>query len=212
MHGGLERNRVLISVKSLFGYRVGAVDGLAGGIVDLYFNDQDWSVRHILTSEHPTRLHKAGLMPPASVRRVDSMENVLHVSLSRAECASLPSANATVPVCRQYLVRNASPGRAGTAADPHLRSAAAVTGYELSDPGQHLGIVHDFLLDPRSWTVAFLVGRRFGLHEREFLVAASAVGQISFASRRVAIRKASHWDLVFEERNGYDRLLDAEAA
>jgi hypothetical protein len=207
-----ERINVLQSVKNLFNCRIGATDGLAGGVVDFYFNDHDWSVRHIITSQHPTRLHKAALLNPASVSRIDNDENVLNVTLSRRECETLPSANTVVPVCRQYLLRAASPGRKFDSADPHIRSALAVTGYEISDSDQHLGVVHDFLIDRQTWTIAFLVGRRFGMQEREFLVPVSAVSQISFASRRVAIHKFSHWDLVFEARNGYDRLLDAEAA
>src|SRR5215212_5929662 len=54
-----ERKNVLQSVKNLYQYRVAATDGLAGIAVDLYFNDQDWAVRHIVISQHPTRLHKA---------------------------------------------------------------------------------------------------------------------------------------------------------
>jgi hypothetical protein len=180
-------------------------------VVDVYFNDQDWSVRQIVTSEHPTRFQKAGLMAPSVVRQVDARENVLHVDLHKAEIAALPLASTMLPVCRQYGMRTGS-RPAVTAADPHLRCTTAVDGYEIHDPEQHLGIVHDFLIDTKTWSIAFLVGRRFGIREREFLVATSSVGQISFASRRVGIAKSSHWDLVFEERNGYDRLLNLEAA
>jgi hypothetical protein len=202
---------VLQSVKSLYGFRVGATDGLAGGIVDFYFNDQDWSVRQIVSSEHPTRLQKSVLIAPPSVRKVDAQENVLHVDLAKAEIAVMPFATTMVPVCRQYETRTGA-RPALTNADPHLRCATAVTGYEINDSEQHIGIVHDFLIDTKTWIIAFLVGRRFGVRERDFLVATSAVGQISFASRRVGIAKSSHWDLVFEERNGYDRLLNLEAA
>jgi len=202
---------VLQSVKSLYGFRVGAKDGLAGGVVDIYFNDRDWSVRQIVTSVHPTRFQKSVLLQPVSVRRVDPRENVLHVELSKPEIAGLPLASTILPVCRQYEMRTgARPSLAH--ADPHLRCTTAVSGYEINDTEQHLGIVHDFLIDTRTWTIAFLVGRRFGYRERDFLVATSAVNQISFASRRVSIAKSSHWDLVFEERNGYDRLLNLEAA
>jgi hypothetical protein len=211
-NGQDERKNVLQSVNNLYGYRLGATDGLAGGVVDFYFNDQDWLVRHIITSQHPTRLHKASLLAPAAVTRIDNDENVLHVALKRAECESLPSATTVVPVCRQYALRGASTARHFASGDPHLRSSIAVAGYEINDGEQHLGVIHDFLIDHKTWTIAFLVGRRFGMQEREFLVPTSAVAQISFASRRVAIRKFSHWDLVFEARNGYDRLLDAEAA
>lgn len=211
-NGQDERKNVLQSVKNLYGYRVGAADGLAGGVVDFYFNDQDWSVRHIVTSQHPTRLHKAALLCPASVLRIDNDESVLHVSISRGDCENLPSATTVLPVCRQYITRSATPAGSFATADPHLRSALAVTGYEINDSEQHLGVIQDFLIDRGTWAIAFLVGRRFGMQEREFLVPASAVAQISFASRRVAIRKFSHWDLVFEARNGYDRLLDAQAA
>ena len=206
-----KRENVLSSAKNLFTYRLAATDGLAAGIVDLYFNDHDWSVRHIVTSEHPTRLHKAALLRPATVTKIDDRENILQVSLTRAETKALPSATTVVPVCRQYALRNSS-SRSSISLDPHLRSALAVTGNEISDSEQHLGIVDDFLIDPRNWSIAFIVGRRFGLHERDFLVPVSAISQISFASRRVAIHKFSHWDLVFAERNGYDRLLDAQAA
>jgi hypothetical protein len=202
---------VLQSVKNLYGYRVGASDGLAGTVTDIYFNDQDWSVRQIVASQHPTRLNKGVLMLPAHVRRVDSSENVLHVNLSRAECDELPSAATMLPVCKQYELRSGlRPGSAQ--GDPHLRSTTAVAGYEIHDPEQHLGIVDDFLIDTNTWKVAFVVGRRFGFREREFLLATSAITRISFASRRVAIQKASHWDLVFEARNGYDGLLSREAA
>ena len=203
---------VLQSIKNLYGHRVASAEGLAGGAVDFYFNDQDWSVRHIVISQHPTRLYKASLLAPSVVTRIDNDENLIHVGLSRADCDALPSANTVLPVCRQYLLRAASPGRAFASTDPHLRSAVAVTGNEINDNEQHLGIVHDFLVDPRTWTIAFLVGRRFGMNEREFLVPSAAVSQISFASRRVTIQKFAHWDLVFEARNGYDRLLDAQAA
>jgi hypothetical protein len=203
---------VLLSVKSLNGYRIGTTDGLTGAVVDFYFNDQDWSMRHVVASEHPTRLHKACLLPPNLVAAVDRDENVMHTDLSRAQYQSLAPASSVVPVCRQYMLHSASPGRDSVACDPHIRSAAAVEGYELHDPEMHLGVVHDYLIDPRTWRIEFLVGRRFGVQEREFLVSTSAVSQISFASRRVAIRKAGHWDLVFEERNGYDRMLEAVAA
>ena len=169
-------------------------------------------MRHVVISQHPTRLHKAVLLNPASVTRIDNDENLIHVSLTRAECEALPSANTVLPVCRQYLLRSTSPSRTFASADPHLRSAVAVSGNEINNSEQHLGVINDFLLDSRNWTLAFLVGRRFGMQEREFLVPTSAVAQISFASRRIAISKFSHWDLVFEARNGYDRLLDAQAA
>ena len=212
-NGQDERKNVLQSVKNLYGYRVAAADGLAGVVVDFYFNDQDWSVRHIIMSQHPTRLHKAALLSPSVVSEINNDESVLNVPLTRGQCDALPSATTVVPVCRQYVMRGSSLAHNLGSADPHIRSALAVTGYEINNSEQHLGVIHDYLIDRRTWTVAFLVGRRFGMNEREFLVPTSAVAQISFASRRVAIRKFSHWDLVFEARNGYDRLLDtAEAA
>jgi hypothetical protein len=201
---------VLQSVKSFYGYRVGATDGLAGGVTDVYFNDQDWIARQIVASQHPTRLNKGVLLTPEQIRRVDASENVLHVSLARAECDALPSASSLLPVCKQYELRGGLRPESAKG-DPHLRATTAVTGYEIHDPESHLGIVHDFLIDTSAWKIAFLVGRRFGVREREFLVATSAVNRISFASRRVAIQKSSHWDLVFEERNGYEGILGREA-
>ena len=210
--GQVERKNVLQSVKNLYGHRIATAQGLAGGVVDFYFNDQDWSVRHLVISEHPTRLHKASLLAPDAVAKINNDEDLIHVGLTRADLDALPAAKSVLPVCRQYMLRAASAARQFASADPHLRSAIAVSGHEINDNEQHLGVVHDFLVDTQNWTIAFLVGRRFGIQEREFLVPTSAVAQISFASRRVTIQKFSHWDLVFEARNGYDRLLDAQAA
>lgn len=203
---------MLFSIKNLCGYRVGATDGLAGGIVDFYFNDQDWSVRQIVVSQHPTRLQKATLLPPSAVRGIEEREGVLHVNLTRAEIEALPGANSIVPVCRQYLRASSPTARSAGSFDPHLRCVTAVEGTEINDGENHLGIVHDFLAEPDSWKLAFLVGRRFGAQERDFLTSTSSITQISFATRRVSIQKSAHWDLVFEARNGYDRLLEAEAA
>lgn len=186
---------------------MGATDGLAGGVVDFYFDDRDWSVRKVVCSQHPTRFQKAVLLDPAAVRQVDGRENVLHVNISKTESESLPLASSLLPVCRQYELRLGARHATAAAGDPHLRCTTAVAGYEIHDPEQHLGIVHDFLIDTKTWTIAFLVGRRFGSREHEFLVETKSVGQISFASRRVGIAKSSHWDLVFSERNGYDRLF-----
>src|SRR3954463_7405381 len=122
-NGQDERKNVLQSVKNLYGYRLGAADGLAGVVVDFYFNDQDWSVRHIIVSQHPTRLHKAALLSPSVVAKIDNAENVLNVPFTRAECDALPSATTVVPVCRQYLMRGSSAARHLASADPHLRSA-----------------------------------------------------------------------------------------
>src|SRR3569832_2498704 len=110
-NGWDERINVLQSVKNLFNCRVGATDGLAGGVVDFYFNDHDWSIRHIITSQHPTRLLKAALLNPASVTRIDNVENVLIVTFSRRECETLPAANTVVPVCRQKKKQTTTPSR-----------------------------------------------------------------------------------------------------
>ena len=85
-----------------------------------------------------------------------------------------------------------------------------MTGHEIHDPERHLGVTLDFLVDEGTWKIAFLVGRRFGhSREEEFLVPSDAVSQISFAGRRVAIREESHWNLVFQEREGYGRRQES---
>ena len=201
---------MLISVKSLAGYRVGTTEGLAGRAIDFNFDDRSWKIQHVVAAQNPARRERGVLLAPDYVQRIEARENVLATSLTRAEYDALPSAVSALPVCLQYDSRAGL--RPSAAGDPHLRCTSAVAGNEISDHQQHLGIVHDFLIDTETWTIAFLVGRRFGQREGEFLVEATSVGQISFASRRVTIRERANWDLIFAERNGYGKLLELSAA
>lgn len=201
---------MLISVKTLAGYRVGTTGGLAGKAIDFNFDDRTWKIQHIVAGQNEARRERAVLIAPEYVQRVEARENVLATSLTRAEYDALPASISALPVCLQYDSR---PGvRPNASGDPHLRCTSAVAGNEISDHQQHLGIVHDFLVDTETWQIAFLVGRRFGQREGEFLVETASVGQISFASRRVSIRERANWDLVFAERNGYGKLLELSAA
>jgi hypothetical protein len=72
--------------------------------------------------------------------------------------------------------------------DPHLRSASAVSGYRIEATDGVMGQVEDFLYDPSSWSVRYLVldTGKF-LPGRHVLVATSWVQRVNWANRRIHV-------------------------
>jgi hypothetical protein len=65
--------------------------------------------------------------------------------------------------------------------DAHLRSTKAVTGYRLEAGDGLAGHVSDFLIDPKSWAIGFVVARiGHRLSGRETRIPARQVDRISW--------------------------------
>jgi hypothetical protein len=53
--------------------------------------------------------------------------------------------------------RSNMPGQEASSQDAHLRSSSAVTGYHVLATDGEIGHVDGMLIDPRSWTIRFLI-------------------------------------------------------
>jgi hypothetical protein len=81
------------TARQLCGFAVRARDGGGGRVHDLYFDDQDWSVRFVVVGVGRWPFDRRVLISPPELREPDEGEEVLPVALSRAQLGECPEAH-----------------------------------------------------------------------------------------------------------------------
>jgi sporulation protein YlmC with PRC-barrel domain len=194
---------VLKSVRDLEKLRVVSQDGVAcGRIKDLYFNDQNWTIKNLVFSVEPRQFGaKQVLLLPTQVR----LNGVAaYLDLPSDEICTLPRVGSVLPVCRQYAsFAFNSPGASRlVVGDPHLRSARAVAKYRINVDGQECGgTLEDFIFEEESWEIRYLaVEQTIGGRKVNFHVLPQSVERFTWATQRVWLRDLQPVELAAEER------------
>ena len=141
-----ERTR---SVRLLHRHPVHAVNGAAGELADVLFDDERWAVRYLVIDDLGPMPRRDVLVPPAQVQSVDG---VIQLGLSRDELKKCPGLDEDRPVYLQYDMRGVP-----RPADPHLRSAEIVLGFALRANGAPAGRLKDIEIDAERWAVSALI-------------------------------------------------------
>jgi hypothetical protein len=190
-------------VRDLEGLTLTALDGHAGRIKDVYFDDETWQVRYLVadTSPWPTGIHVA--IPPRHVAAIDVKQNRIEVDLTRLEIERNPVLDSALPVSAQLRTTGVSAigrpmywgfGAGGAPArealrDAHLRSARYVTGFRVQATDGQLGHVIDLLVNDEDWTIPYLMTDtthwRMG---RPRLLSTGCVERIELAAPQVLTR------------------------
>lgn len=159
-----------------------ARDGDMGFVVDVYFDDERWSVRYLVVdTRHDMPEHRV-LIAPGLVVPGQPSDDLIRVRLSRREVERSPDVETALPVALQFDV----PERRA-ASDPHLRSSEIVLGYQVQALDGPAGHVRDFILDDATWSIERLVvdtGRWFG---SGVLISPASVQRIDWPWRRVHV-------------------------
>ena len=208
---------MLCKVASLKGFRLHAVDGDLGTVKELVFDDRHWTTRY-LVAETGNWLHEHQvLITPLALWAVDATKESIEVNLTKKQIEASPLLETDMPVSRQFeesyhmffgwplywdgentwgnypfLVQarekgNTSPST-GKSWNPLLRSTHDVTGYAIHAADGEIGHVEDFLTDPETWTIRYLivdtsnwwVGRRV-------LIAPRWIGKIDWETTSVTV-------------------------
>ena len=203
---------MLRTVRDLQRYTIHATDGDIGRVHEFYFDDQRWTVRHVVvTIGHLPPRHRV-LIPVAPIARVDEERRKLHVTLTKAQVAASPTIDTEKPVSRQHegklywyygFAGAALPQELrGASGDPHLRRTREVLRYCVHGPDDRMGDVHDFLVDDGSWSIRYLVvDVRDWWHGKQALVPPSSIVYISWEGAavhvdvsRATVRNAPEYD------------------
>ena len=179
-------------------------DADVGRIEDVYFDDHYWVVRHLVVDTRHWLRNRRVLIPPAVVQTIDDAHRKLVVSLTRSEVERSPTIDTAKPVSRQHHVSLYSyfgfpydwtgpavrwdPLSGWWRGDPHLRSAQAVTGYDVEGPDGRIGQAEDFVLDLESWAIRFVVVRAGHWRDaHRVLISPDTIARVSWEGRVLTV-------------------------
>ena len=93
---------MLLRVKDLQGYTLRARDGDIGKIEDLYFDDQGWTVRHLVVDTGGWLTGRHVVIPPRAVQEIAPAARRIVTDLTRKQVEDSPGLDTARPVSRQY--------------------------------------------------------------------------------------------------------------
>ncbi|NIN65659.1 MAG: PRC-barrel domain containing protein [Anaerolineae bacterium] len=99
-------SNTLRSMRRLQGFTLGATDGDAGKVRDVYFDGEGWAIRHLVVDTGPWILGHRVLISPSVLREPDWESRVLHVTLTRAQVHNSPGVDTHKPVSQQQRSRH----------------------------------------------------------------------------------------------------------
>jgi len=100
---------MLLSVRDLESFTIGATDGDIGSVHDVYFDDQSWTIRYFVVDTGNWLPGRRVLISPMSVREANWSAQRLVVGLTKAQVENSPEVDTAGPISRQYedqLVRH----------------------------------------------------------------------------------------------------------
>ena len=177
---------MLWNTSGLNGYSIKASDGEIGSVGDFLFSDADWRIRWLVADTGNWLPGRQVLLHPSLFGEPDAQLRQFPVALTKAQIEASPHISTDQPVSRQmeehlhdyygwnpawgesFALSGAMTGAlsepvvepvgatAATPGDPHLRSAAEVTGYHLHASDGDIGHVSDFLVGDEGWTIGYL--------------------------------------------------------
>ena len=202
---------MLRSISEITGYHVGATDGEIGKARDFLFDDEKWTVRHLVVDIGKWLPGRQVLIAPEAVREADWDTRLLRLSLTKEKIENSPPIDADSPVSRQQEIElyryfawtpywgagMAGPhtepaavaipedtGKEVRKGDTHLRSAVQVMGYHISAADGEIGHIDDFIVDDESWILRYaVVDTRNWLPGKKVLVSPWWLKDIDWAAR-----------------------------
>jgi uncharacterized protein YrrD len=95
---------MLHTVKSLFGFAMGATDGEIGEVTDVYFDDDRWTLRYMVVATGRWLHGRKVLISPMSVRGISWDDAVIDLTISQQQVRDSPGIDTDKPVSRQHEI------------------------------------------------------------------------------------------------------------
>lgn len=93
---------MLRSVKQLYGYRLGALDGEVGHVKGFYFDDKNWVIRYLVADTGAWLPGRKVLISPYALGKIYSPGKLFEINLTRERIENSPSIDTALPVARQH--------------------------------------------------------------------------------------------------------------
>lgn len=168
----------------LHGLKAYSDGAFLGHVDEFYFDDQSWNIKYLVLDVGHWLTNRKVLISPLALGGIDWERGCIRIRATEEQIRNSPDANTELPVARalearihrhygwgaawpeSFMGAKADAGEnEGKAHDPHLRSTRVLTGSTLvTEAGEAFGKVADFLVDPESWRLEFLVSDCDRLH------------------------------------------------
>jgi sporulation protein YlmC with PRC-barrel domain len=96
---------MLFRVDKLMGMSLYAEDGVIGHVIDVYFDDHRWAIRHLVVQTGHWFDKKKVLISPMSINDIDWYSHRVSVSLNQIQIRNSPDIDTDKPVSRQLESR-----------------------------------------------------------------------------------------------------------
>ena len=83
-------------------YKLGAIDGEIGKVIEFYFDDQSWTIRYLVAETGGWLSLRQVLISPYALGPAKEDAHIIPVDLTREQIEKSPSFDSDRPVSRQY--------------------------------------------------------------------------------------------------------------
>ncbi|MBX3619093.1 MAG: hypothetical protein KF891_03755 [Rhizobacter sp.] len=143
---------MLLKITALEQWRVQALDGEAGTIVDILFEDGSWSLLDLVVRTDGVGDARLVRVPVGHASRTPGEFGFVRVDLTRQQVHDCPLLDAT-----QGGLRTDPQGEVQVPLHPHLHSSRDVVGYQVQASDGDAGDVDDLAVDDEVWCIRYLV-------------------------------------------------------
>jgi len=173
-------------VKTLHNYKLLSLDGEIGSVKDFYFDDKNWTIRHLIADTGNWLTGRQVLISPYALKTVNKNERHIAVNLTKKQIEESPSLDADKPVSQQFemsyyeyygwpiywcgsymwgdfpsITHNPKDWKMSDEAkkrwDLNLRSTHEVSGYNVKAKDGEIGHIEDFIIDDETWAIRYLI-------------------------------------------------------
>jgi sporulation protein YlmC with PRC-barrel domain len=169
---------------SVYGLSLKAKNGDIGSVNDVYFDDNEWKIRYLVTDSSKFLPARRVLVSPASITEIDFERKFIPVSLSKKEIEDSPVVSRGLLPSREteielksyydwpvywgsgYLIgagdfrpNEASMRESKKEIDvkPDLKSSNDVIGVIIKSQKKTIGYVHDYVFDDKKLEIRYLI-------------------------------------------------------
>ena len=208
---------MLNKAATLKGYKLDSLDGEIGEVEEFYFDDHFWTIRYLVANTGGWLTGRQVLISPYALVAAIKEEKHIAVDLTKKQIEDSPPLSTDLPVSRQFeeayygyhqwpmywtgpymwgsyphLERERAKWNTSTpsekAWDPHLRSTAEVSGYEIQALDGEIGHVDDFVIDDETWAIRYLVvATRNWWPGKKVLVSPQWIERVSWSESKVFV-------------------------